>query len=263
MLLALALVGCKAVDPAPADLDGLLRWFWQGYEEADDETLHQGVVNAFDLVDLQALAEDVQDGSLSALSDEDIALVGITDRTAADAAGMYLLSVFQCDLQTLQPLLYALDQDALYPGTYEAYERTYTSSIEDYASGAASSVDWQVAYTGKYLGSSYDTVTMGGLRRLPDLGEEASPHGEVVLQRTYMPEPAQWESGDKVFDQDYQLEVYVETGAGTLLHLYGMWRHAEYGAGLSTDDEGVQRLILNALADWDEQTEAHCLAGGI
>lgn len=263
MVLVLSLLGCKAVDPAPADLDGLFHWFWQRYEQGSDEELHEGVVNAFDLVDLQALADEVQDGSLTRLSDEETDLVGVSGLPAEDAAGMYLLSLFQCDLPTLQPILYDLDQAELYPGTYEAYQRTYTSSLDDYVAGTAAFLDWEVEYTGKYLGSEYDALTHGGLRRVARIDEQASPHGDVIVQRTYMPVPAEWESGSKVFDQDYQLEVYVEAGGGTVLHLYGMWRHAEYGAGLTTDDEGVQRLILNALAAWDETTEQHCLDGGV
>lgn len=263
MTLLLLAIGCKAVNPAPADLDGLLHWFWQEYEAGTDEDLHGGVRNAFEVVDLDALAEDVQDGSLTRLDADEAAIVGVTDRDPAEAVGLYLLSRLDCDMDTLTPILWAPDQDLLYPGIYDAYDRSFTSSTADFESGAADTLTWDTAYTGSYLGASYDAETKGGLRRLPEVDAEVSPHGVVILQRTYMPWPAVWENDNKVFDQDYQIEVYVADGEGGVLHLYGLWRHAEYGSGFDSDNESVQRLLLNALADWDETTEALCLDGGV
>lgn len=263
MLLPLLLLGCKAVDPAPADLDGLLHWFWQRHDEGLDEELHEGVRNAFDLVDVEALDEAVQDGSLTDLTADEAALVGVTDRDPALAAGVYLLNVFQCDLATLQPILYAQDQATLYPGVYDAYQRTYTDSVEDYAQAVAHDLTWDTVYSSSILGASYTADTRGGLRRVPVEDAEVAPHGEVILQRTYMPLPAAFENDNKSFDQDYQVEVYVDAGGGRVLHLYGLWRSADYGSGFDAENESVQRLLLNGLADWDDQTETLCLDGGV
>lgn len=261
LLASLSLLACKKVEPAPADLDGLLHWFWQKYEAGEEEELHEGVVNAFDIVDVEALAEEVQDGSISDLDADEAALVGVTDRDPADAAGMYLLTVFDCDLQTLQEVVAAPDQDALYEGIYDDYERTFTGDDQAYLSGEEDLLAWDVWYAASYLGGSYEAESKGGLRRVPEIDAEVSPHGDVVLQRTWMPEPAVWESDGPSYDQDYQIEVYVDAGEGRVLHLYGLWRQAEYPGGFSSDNESVQRVLLNNLAKWDETTEGHCATG--
>ena len=46
-----------------------------------------------------------------------------------------------------------------------------------------------------------------------------------------------------------------------MLHAQAMWREADFGAGYTSDDTGVQRLVLNQLAKWDRQTEELCLDG--
>lgn len=262
-MLALALIpllGCKKVEPAPADLDSLLHWFWDKWEAGEEAELHDAAVNAFDVVDLEALVDDVQDGSLSRLSDDQTAAVGVSGLSALDAAGIYLVNVFDCELDELEPILWHSQQDVLYEGVYNSYQRTYTSSQADYASGAAAFLTWDFEYTASYLGSEYTAWPTGGLRHVP-ADDSLSPHGDIVLARTWMPTPAAFDGDGKSYDQDYQVEIYIAAGEGQLLHLYGMWRQAEYGAGFSTEDEGVQRLLLNNLAAWDETTEELCATG--
>lgn len=248
MLLLLPLLACRKIEPAPADLDGLLHWFWAEYEPAEDEALLEGITNAQAIVDVQALAEEFEDGTLTDLSVEEAALVGVTDRDPALAVGLYLLNVFDCSMDQLEPVLWEPDQASLYEGVYESYERTFTSSQEDFASGAVDTLSWEVVYEAKLLGSAYVAETVGGLRRLPD---------GALLQRTYLPEPAVYDSDGKSFDQDYQIEIYIEQPEGVMLHLYGLWRQADYGIG-DLENEDLQRILLNNLAKWDDSTEAAC-----
>ncbi len=263
MLLLLSLLpwACKPVEPAPADLDGLMHWFWDKHAQGTDEDLLEGVDNAFGLVDLDLLAEGPVDGSLSPLSADEAALVGVTDRDPADAVGLYLLNRFSCDLDSLRPILSAADQDQLYAGVYDEYERTYRDSLDDFDAGRSQTLSWDVRYVASYLGSSYEARIEGGLRRVPAADPGLAPHGELLVAHVSMPQPAVFEGDNKSFSQDYQVELFVDSGAGDLLHIYGMWRQADYGSGFSTDDEGVQRLLLNNMASWDDNTAELCVGG--
>ncbi len=251
-------VACKSVDPAPADLDGLLHWFWQKGGDGQDEELQDGVDNAFAIVDLDALADGPQDGSLSRLTDAETDLVGITGQPAEEAVGLYMVNLVDCDLDTLEPILWDQRQDQLYPGIYDDYQRTYTSSLDDYADRLSPTLTWDFWYVGSYLGTSYEASPVGGIRHVPGNDDDSDP---VVLARTWMPDPAVFDGGNKSYEQDYQVEVYADAGGGQLLHLYGIWREADYGTGFTSENEGVQRLLLNALADWDERTEELCRDG--
>ena len=61
-------------------------------------------------------------------------------------------------------------------------------------------------------------------------------------------------------DQDYQLEAYWTSG-GRVVHAYGMWRKASFGTGFDMESESSQRILLNNLLDWDEDTAALCAEG--
>ena len=128
LLLLLPLLACKKVEPAPADLDELLHRFWAEYETADDAAMLVSISEALDIVDVQALAEEFEKGTLTDLTEEEAALVGVTDRDPAQAVGLYLLNVFDCTMEELEPVLWEPDQASLYEGVYESYERTFTSS---------------------------------------------------------------------------------------------------------------------------------------
>ena len=77
----LAAAGCKAVDPAPEDLDGLFRYYWENWEQGLDEDLAQATINIHAAAEIADLDELV-DGSLE---DIDRAFMDVVDmRDSAD-----------------------------------------------------------------------------------------------------------------------------------------------------------------------------------
>ena len=258
---AVLLGGCKAVDPAPRELDDLLHWFWQKYADGTDEELAEGAVNLYDAVDAASF-EELSDGSISDLDRDEAALVGITDQDPAEAAGVYLVNVYDCTLPKLEPILLHRDQATLYDGIYDRYERTYTASRDDFEGRASPTMTWDVEYEASLLGAAYTANLEGGLRYVPTLDDELSPHGPVMLSRTHLLEPVTYDGdSNKSQEQDYQVEIYLKQSSGRVLHVYGLWREADYGGTTNSDNEGVQRLLLNSLADWDATTEQHCADG--
>lgn len=252
---------CKKVEPAPEDLDALFHYGWAHFEAEGDEELAGAVVNLHAALEDGAL-EETLDGSVSSLSAEEVALVGLDAVSPGEAAGMFIARPLACDLDTLAQILVEPDQDALYTGVYDAYSRDYHADTADFTSGEALTLSWELTYTASLLGATYEATTAGMLRRVPVLDEELSPHGESIWFRSVMPEPATFEGDSKKYlDQDYQLEAFWEPEPGRLLHVYAMWREANYGSGYDTDSEGVQRIIMNNMAKWDDTTEELCAEG--
>lgn len=255
-----ALVGCKAVDPAPADLDGLLHYAWSNFDGADDALLAEATVNLHAAVDGAAL-DGPFDGSISRLSKDEAAVVGVTDRDPELAAGIFLANVIRCDLDQLEAILVYPQQDELYTGVYDSYRRDYDGDTDAWAQGAEPRVGWDLDYTASVLGASYTTVARGDLRRVSTADVDGAVWSGAILARAFMPVPADFESDGKSMTQDYQLELYWQRAPGELVHVYGMWRQADWGAGFTSEDEGVQRILLNNLADWDETTDELCADG--
>lgn len=257
--LSLAL-SCKAVDPAPADLDALLHYVWDQYDAGTDEQLAEAIVNLDAAVGGGTLVEAF-DGSLSRLASEQAEAVGVSDRDPAAAPGVFLVNTFDCGFDTLEALLSYAAQDELHDGVYAAYSRRFDTPRADWLGAPAGVLSYEVDYTAKLLGVEYTATTLGALRRVPE-GEGLTPWGRAIAQRVVLPQPADFGgSGGKLMDQDYQLELYWERGDGRVMHAYGLWRQAEYGAGVSMEDEGSQRLLLNGLLDWDDETAESCAEG--
>jgi hypothetical protein len=252
--------GCKKVEPAPAELDALFHYVWDGYDAGEDEVLHEAIRNLDAAVD-GASVDGPADGSLTPLSDEQGALVGVTDRSPTAAAGVYLVNLIRCDLGALEQILTEPAQDQLYEGTYESYSRDYHGDIDGFLQGADHTLSWDVTYTASVLGAGYTASLDSSLRRVVAMDDETSPWGDVMLARAYLPEPAEFDSDNKTLDQDYQLEAYWQRAPGEIVHAYAVWRQADWGAGFTSDDDGIQRLMLNALADWDETTDELCASG--
>jgi hypothetical protein len=91
----------------------------------------------------------------------------------------------------------------------------------------------------------------------PEIDAEASPFGPTLVTRRFMTGPATFEKPDYTYPQDWRLEAYYEVKPGVVVHAAAMWREADFGA-IQSSDEGVQRLVLNGMQDWDETSSAHC-----
>lgn len=262
LLSVLALSACKSVDPAPKELDALFHYAWEKYADGADEELAAAAINFHDAVSATD-REEGRDGTLKDLSAEQIGLVGV-EAKASNAQGLFLVNRFACDLDQLEEILSYKDQASLYEGTYARYDRSFEdgSSRDAFLAHEDPTLSWGVDYRVEDL-VDYDATIQGGLRRVPILDEEQSPHGALVWARTYMPKPATFDSekDNLYFDQDYQIELYYEAGGGDLLHFYAIWREVSYTASANSDSEDFQRILLNNLADWDDDTAALCADG--
>lgn len=264
------LLACKKVEEIPADLDGVMHYLWQELEDGEEPTLGAGVQNLHTALGGDALQE-ATDGSISRLSADEVEPLGVTDRDPADAAGIFLGNVIHCALPTVVEIFTWPDQAGLYEGVYESYTRTYDGDLDAFLDGETDVLTFQIDYESKVLGSSYTAHTLAYVRRVSAaaaveeglLDEGQAAFAEAYLARFHAPEPAQFEEGsNKTFEQDYQLEIYWDRGAAETLHAYAMWRQADWGSGFTSEDEGVQRLLLNGMEDWDKDTDRICAEGG-
>ena len=91
-MIIVLLIGCKSVEPAPEDIDGLSHYFWQHYDNEDDQVIAAGIVNAILAFDPNNLSEPIK-GSISNLSTEELALVGKEDKNPDDLSGIFFANI--------------------------------------------------------------------------------------------------------------------------------------------------------------------------
>ncbi len=260
LALVLATPGCRAVPEAPEDLDGLLHYFWETVVEGEDDEIAVGVVNLHEAVDGDTL-EEITDGQATSLTTDEVAWLGLDREVDPSlASGIHMISPLSCDLETVDDIVTALEQGEMYD-TFDAYERQYTSDAGDYHDRSVPTLTWTVDYSVTVpLAGSYTATLDAGARWVPTLDDTLSPHGPVLITWSTLPDPAVFDSGDGIFDQDYRVEVYHEPEPGKVVHTEALWRHMEAGV-VSMTNESIQRMVLNGFADWDAQTDVLCAGG--
>ncbi len=249
------LLACRHVEPAPPDVDELVRFYWTDFE-GEDAAMAQAVADTHLAIDGGTISER-GDGTLTDLTAEDLVVVGMEGSVDPGlAAGVYLTNVVACDLDALERILYHLPQDELYTGEYDTYSRAYTTDFDAYAAREAATLSWEVDLGRQILGTALTEHLIGGIRRVPD-----TDFGPAIVARAWLPEPAVFEGDNKTFDQDYQIELFYERAPGEVVHVYGLWRQVDLGSGLDQDSNLVAGPLLSAMAAWDDRTEELCAEG--
>ena len=253
------LVACANIEPAPEDIEGLSHYLWQHYDDEHEEELAQGIVSAFAAIDPENLEEPLR-GSISDLSLEELALVGKeNEANYENMAGIFFANIINCPIDTVEKGVYATNQDERHEGDYAEYNREYTSDLEAYEAREVNRLQWTTNYTIDQLGKRMSVEIDGGTRYTPNIDEETTPYGSFFLSRGVMGEDALFEgSDDKGMFQDYQLEVYFQLSESKTVHYFTIWRDVLYAPGMDFNSEGLQKLVLDGMIDWDLDAEAEC-----
>ena len=195
-------------EPAPEDLDGLIHYFWDNFNE-ESQIIQQGVVNIHDVLDGDTLSE-VMDGSVSNLTQQQTELVGKESSDVDRLSGVFFTNVINCPLESVEKNIYALNQPELHPDSYDEYNRIYTSNLESYEAREEDLISWETNYAVSGFGYAYDAMVYGDLRYVSLQNE--SIFGPVLISRSILSEPAFFDedSTDRGMFQDFQLEIFYE-----------------------------------------------------
>jgi len=250
LLLAALLVGCSRPDPAPEDVDGVLHFLWDGWDQGDERELAEAITNLD-----AALTELPLRGAQTRLTTSQVQQLEFTHDTPdpSTANGFFVGTSMACTDDQIATVFTAKDQDQQYPDTYDFYERTYTSDDAAWRQGQADRITWDVEIHASPAGFEYVEFISGGARRVPD-----GPAGDILLARTWLREPATEEDDNRSFDQDYQLDVYYEREPGSMVHIWALWRQIDMGVLGDQDSTALIAVTLSEGEKWDERTEELC-----
>ncbi len=256
LLITTTLGGCAAFEPAPEDLDAVLHYAWMHYDAGLDEELAQALENAYAAIDGDPHAEPIE-GTISDLTPEALEVVGMPgDLDPGVPAGMLLVDTLPCTMDQIAAVLTVDDLAAAYPDEYALLERGYTSDAAAFRGGTDPVGEWATEYHDELLGKAYQRSHLGGGRWVPGVFEH-----DAIVQRSWLPDPALWpDSTTYYWDQDYQLDLYIDGGDGHLTHLLALWRSVG-SESLSSDAEFMQTMILRSKKGWDERTAELCTDG--
>ncbi len=251
--LAWLAMGC-ASEPAPEKITDFSKWLWRNYDSASDDQLANAVVQLNGTV-TEVTADKPLKVLISRLASTDVALVG-SKLDASKAVGMLAITETACTLSQVANIHTHADQAGLHAKAYRAYKRTFVHDRAAFLGHKIARLDWNTELTSDYANEKL----AGSARWVPDLGKAKSPHGAALVSRTFLKEPATEVDGNGVqWPQDYQVEAYYERTPGKVIHLFALWRQADFG--ISTETTALQNIMLNGFVDWDKEVETACKSG--
>lgn len=300
--LFLLLAACKAPPPAPEGLDAstsyLIREFY-----ADDLTFQAGVQGfmdwfaeeGFELVGERAdtsntgafVINDLTEESLAHLPmDEEILLDADKDevgpRDLSRAKGVVSLAEMQCAWTLAEAYLVRPDQNVIFDGDFEGYERTYLGDRAAFEGGSADNAyDAVDEKLDPYGGSFDDAAFARSLLRTENSVDptsiltadiEAYPmhldlrHGEFeidgeptgVLSILTWTEAAAWgSSGDNALLQSYSIEINVQRPDDKTLRMLAVWAEPK-GGGIEPDSAFALNYAVNKSQDASDRLSAVC-----
>lgn len=229
---------------------------WNVYDKPED-SVRRAIA---DLAGVVARAEEASSErplkvKLGDIGADELAGIGFSERNGRAAQGMLVAPTLDCTLDQVEKLVVAKNQSELYPGIYDEYARTFTTSVQDFLAARAPTVGWRTDYKASAIGNTYVANLTGGARRIRGVAPDGK---DVLMARTYLNEPAKFvTSGDAEFNQDYQIELYWERAPGKVLHFYALWREFRI-ASLTAETDLYVALVLGNLADFDVRTSKIC-----
>ncbi len=236
MLLFLA---CTAPPPAPTEMNDLARFLLREFG-GEDETLEEGLVNLYGLLDGIDLTADPDDRvyELADLDTTDLAGLERPDRPPEDCETLAIAaeSPFGLDDHTAYMVLEDL---TVISTTAVVYDRTMDVDPACFEDGSC-----PVMHTDNHI---YRDAWLFQMEY--DFNKDYrwvdTERGRVVLARGWIPESANGDSDANHIWQNYEVDVYLEAGSGTW-RFYGIWTEAEY-AGVN--EETARNLSISSAVD--------------
>ncbi len=247
---ASSLAAC-GTDTAPKKITNVSKWFWRNYDTATDAEIADAFVQLNGVV-TPVTADEPMQVLVPRLDNDDVALVGRTGVDASKAVGMLVVTDIKCTIAQVEKIHTSGEPNAVHPGAYKSYVRTFVQDRDEYLAGKFTRLDWKTELESDYAKEKLD----GSIRHVRDLGADASPFGVVLLSRTVLTEPAVGTD----WPQDYQIDAYYERKPGRVVHLFAVWRQADF-SGLSTENSFLQDIQMDGFVDWDKEIETACASG--
>lgn len=256
---ALLSTACLQPQEAPADLDGLARFFFDRFDPVGEDPavsdieMQDAISKLHDVLGGADMGEDHTKSTMGKMTATELEVVGRDDLDPAKAIGLTVSGIVKCSLDRMQEIILEPDQLSLYPEAYESYERTYDD--EDRAH-----IDtWRIDYrSNDDVPNQFNATVKSGLRFVPETDD--AEFGRVLVRRGFFPDRAVFDDDENAeFTHDFQIETYHERAPGEIVHFYGIWRWMRLGV-LDISQATLMNLTLDGMADWDKKTDTLCAA---
>lgn len=256
-LMTFVLSGCLQPQEAPADLDGLARFFFNRFDPVDEDPavsdieMQDAISKIHDVLGGDEMGDEHAKGTMGKMTATELEVVGRADLDPLRAVGLTVSGIVHCTLDQIQDIILEPDQLSLYPEAYESYERTYDPEEREHIR------TWQIDYrSSDGVPNQFNATVKSGLRFVPETDE--AKFGRVLVRRGFFPDRAVFDDDENAeFTHDFQIETYHERAPGEIVHFYGIWRWMKLGI-IDISQDTMMTFTLDGMADWDKKTDELC-----
>jgi hypothetical protein len=241
---------CKAPPPAPEGLDAVTSYMVREFYAEDEifEAGIQGFMNWFNTDGYLLVGESASDSntdtfSLNDLSEQDIAHLPLTEdsRDYSRAKGVISLANMDCSWKSAESYLLRNDQDIVFAGDWESYDRTYINDRSIFSAATETEefpdiTDPINPFSDDFIASDFDSnimMTINQADPTPLLGIDIPAydlfldfrHGKYTIDETeigvvaiitYQKEGVYDDGGNNGLAQTYSIELNIEQNGSTL-----------------------------------------------
>jgi hypothetical protein len=249
MIALLALGGCRHLTEAPSGLEDSLRFLYREFY-SDDDTVAAGLTGLLDWIDQdgaemlgeRADLENVGAFELGPLDRSDLVRTPVEeDPDPSGAPGVVSVASMACRWERAEGLLVRGDQDVVFEGTWDLYDRAYGTSREVYEAARDEGIDpvrdeipedglgdqaSALLLTDNTVEASELGYTLSFDVRLQfrhGLWEVQGEERPAFLILGYMPAAAWTDGGETGLRQSYSIDVNIEDEPGSTLRVFGAW----------------------------------------
>lgn len=253
----IALFACKPPPPAPEGLDAVTSYMVREFYSEDEmfEAGIQGFMNwynteGYELVGATAEGDNTETFTLNDLQPSDVSHLPLDDdgRDLSRAKGVISLAEMKCNWKVAEEYLLRKDQDMVFSGDWESYERTYINNRSVFSQATADEdfppIDLPIdPFADGFVPSDFDKNIMMTLNKadpsgllgidIPsyDLyldirhgvynvdGEEIGLFAIITYQKTGVYD----EGGSNGLAQTYSIELNIETSSDKTLRALAVW----------------------------------------
>lgn len=310
-ILALA-SACTPPPPAPEGLDESTAYVFRNFYEDNDrfQAGIQGFMNWFfedgiDLVGQQATLDTTEAFTIGDLTPDDVAHLPLADeivvrqrggnrddelapRDLSRAKGVVSLAEMDCTWQEAEALLVRPDQDNVFAGDWEGYEREYvtpratfedataqerfdpiTARLDPFSDGFNADnyarsllMTNNMADPTRVLTSNIEAYLLELHLRHGIFTIDGEPTGVLAI-KTYNREAAWGQAGNAALLQSFSIELNVERPGGKTLRMLAVWAEPWDSAGIAQPDSAFAlNYAVNKSLDSSNRISAIC-AGDI
>ena len=257
MLIWLSHLACSPPPPAPEGLDAVTSYMVREFYNADAEFEAgvQGFMNWFNTEGYLLVGEAAGDGNtdtftLNDLKTDDVSALPIDDygQDLSRAKGVISLAEMNCSWKEAEAYLLRKDQNTVFDGDWDAYDRTYLSDRGTFEDATANDEYPEIPESVAAFDEDFDLdsvaanmmFTLNRADPSPLFGVDLPPydlyldfrHGTYILDDeevsvsaiiTYMKEGAYDEGGENGLAQSYSIELNISRPNEKTLRALAVW----------------------------------------